>query len=201
MSSRLATLQDNRNLKPLSPLSGEQVVEIFTEATKIALHIERLSTQTSEKNLNQSHVSSDKSSVSNSHLVLSNCSSSSSLSQVSVGKFSSGSSEGKQSQSDVVENDKENLQPVSVTAQGSDTMSETGREMNVKGSKLKEVSPLAPLKPNTPVVKSRRSLPRSGSRGSKLPKSKNTEKSVSAFNSVSLVYEHILVHISWLHCR
>ena len=156
-------------------------MELFTEATKLALHIERLSTRTSDNSLNQSHASSGKSSLSNSYLKLSNCSSSSSsVLQFSFEKYSSGSSDGKPSQSEIIDIDKENTQPT--TVQG--TKRRGGRDEK-STTKSKEVAPLVSKQNNTPMVK--RGLPRPGSRGSRLPKSKNTEKSCSAFNSVSWI--------------
>lgn len=103
VATRAKTLQEENNIKPLSPLTGEQVVEIFKEATKVVLRLEKLSSTQSPI----SSSSSSKGSLSSSILKLSSTSSESP--SWLTGKLSSGSSDG----AIRFESDKENIQPLS----------------------------------------------------------------------------------------
>ena len=102
MATRAKSLQDENNIKPLSPLTGEQVVEIFKEATKVVLRLEKLSSENSPVS------SSSKSSLSSSILKLSNSSDSPCW---LTGKLSSKSSEGMSASQFDVDSDKENVVP------------------------------------------------------------------------------------------
>ena len=109
LATRTKTLQEENNIKPLSPLTGEQVVEIFKEATKVALRLEKLSsTQSSDSTSNSS-----KSSLSS--LILKLSSAGSESPSWLTGKLSSGSSQRTSLSQFELEFDKENTQPMSMS--------------------------------------------------------------------------------------
>ena len=104
VATRAKTVQEENNIKPLSPLTGEQVVEIFKEATKVVLRLEKLSS--TESPISSSR--SSKSSLSSSILKLSSTDSESP--SWLTGKLSSGRSDG--ASLGRFESDKENIQPL-----------------------------------------------------------------------------------------
>ena len=104
VATRAKTLQEESNIKPLSPLTGEQVVEIFKEATKVVLRLEKLSSTQSPISSSRS----SKSSLSSSILKLSSTDSESP--SWLTGKLSSGGSDG--ASFGRFESDKENIQPL-----------------------------------------------------------------------------------------
>ena len=114
VATRAKTLQEENNIKPLSPLTGEQVVEIFKEATKIALRLEKISSTQSPVSTS----SSSKSSLSSSILKLSSTNSESP--SWLTGKLSSGSSEGTSLSQFELDFDKENIQPFSINKENFD---------------------------------------------------------------------------------
>ena len=119
VATRAKTLQEEDNIKPLSPLTREQVVEIFKEATKVALRFEKLSSA-------QSPISSLSSgSLSSSILKLSSTGSESP--SWLTGKLSSGSSDG----GSRFEFNKENIQPSSEKVRNIQSFSRKGGHFGI----------------------------------------------------------------------
>ena len=244
MATRTKVLQEN-NIKPLSPLTGEQFVEVFKEATKVALHFEKLS------NKAHSHaLTSSNSPVSSSVLKLSSSSESPCW---PTGKLSSDSPK-KKSCSHFELDFKENIHPLltedkqfcanecgqivladksgkssPANFENNKVLSSAGGENNnIIENKIDQNEHIETSDQNEPTVlgkiisdeeskqvygktvigretagmkaaetkdtkckknpleKAQKSnLPRLGLRNSRLPKSVNTEKSRSAFSSVS----------------
>ena len=123
VATRAKNLQEEEKIKPLSPITGEQVVEIFKEATKVALQLEKLSSAKSPV----SSTSSSKNSLSTSILKLSSYSSTGSESPGWLtGPFSNHSSEGMDL--NWPDLDKENIRPLRKASNENQQISENKNE-------------------------------------------------------------------------
>ena len=118
VATRAKALQQENDIKPLSPLTGEQVVEVFKEATKLALRFEKLSSNASPV----SSLSSNNSSI----LKLSSTGSESP--SWLTGKLSSASSDGTSFSQFELDFDKENILPLSVN-NGNNFSSDKNRQI------------------------------------------------------------------------